>query len=1192
VRKIQQPIFQRFIIIAGLLFITAALPSGCEKKKELDKKQYWNIVSIRTLGLAFLEENKLEEARNEFSKLIEEAPDEASGYANLGLVYLRMGKYDEAIPHLITATKKQPDDPDILLILAKTYEQKGDTDKALEVLLNIVELDPANLKALYNLSEIYGQSRDSAAINKRTDYLRKLVAAAPGNIVVRLQYIEQLIQSAEIDPALEQMEQVKQSFPEFSDVANVQYMAAMDQLRNNEPHQAGISIMKFHNLLKLSTLYQSSVKDLRGPGGALIGFPVITISETVAGVVREDASILEVLQFTDATASAELTLPAGSGKKYQTALATGDYNNDGDIDIYFSRSTPSGPSEIFLFNNNSGRFSEVAAEQGVKHEDQAKAVKFFDFNNDGYLDLLVGTESTTLLFQNNNGIGFKEIGTSAGLSNNKSTNMVLALDADHDGDLDIFAGRASEDIMLQNNADGSFTDVTAKMGVSGQPTPTTDATMGDLDEDGDIDFVVRHNEGLTVFLNLRQGQFQDATAASGLPEMTGEGVIAMGDYNNDGFPDLLSTANDSQQIKLLANDGDARFTEDIRSAALFASLQTLRVNDVTFLDFDNDGFKDLLVAGEPVQKSGQGLFLLHNDGTGVFEDVSELLPKNITTVQQISIADYNGDGDLDIFITGSDGTIKLLRNDGGNTNHYLKMKLVGLRTGSGKNNHFGIGAKIEVRAQDLYQMQTVTAPEILFGLGNRKSADVVRIQWTNGVPQNIFTPSADRSLIESQVLKGSCPFLYAWNGEKYVFVKDMMWKSALGMPLGIMGGNTAYAYPGAAKEYMKIPGEVLQPKNGYYSLQITEELWETVYFDKAELMVVDHPGDYEIFVDERFSLPPYADLKIYAVHEKQHPITATDGQGNDLLPLIQTRDDQYIANFIHSGYQGITNTREVILDLGNIEDENNLFLFLQGWIFPTDASINVATAQSAETGIVPLQVQVINQQGEWITVIENLGFPLGKDKTIIADLSNKFPSGDHRVKLVTNMEIYWDHIFYSNCTPEKSIVTNTLTAAAADFHYRGFSHMYRKGGRYGPHWFDYDQVTRGQKWRDLIGDYTRYGDVKELLQEGDDKYIIANAGDEITVQFDARNLPELPAGWQRDFLIYSEGWVKDGDLNTAHSQTVEPLPYHNIGQYPYGPGDGYPTDSSHQAYRAKYNTRKVTPARYNSAIREYRPGEQ
>ena len=208
-------------------------------------------------------------------------------------------------------------------------------------------------------------------------------------------------------------------------------------------------------------------------------------------------------------------------------------------------------------------------------------------------------------------------------------------------------------------------------------------------------------------------------------------------------------------------------------------------------------------------------------------------------------------------ITGVNGGVFLLRNDGGNTNHFIRMKLVGLRAGSAKNNHFGIGAKMEMRAGDLYQTMVVTDPNIHFGIGKRSTADVIRITWTNGVPQNIFFPGTDQSLVEAQTLKGSCPFLYTWNGDEYVFVKDIMWRSALGMPLGIMGGNTAYAFPDASDDYLKIPGELLKPDNGEYSIQLTSELWETIYFDKIELVAVDHPDSVDVFVPEQFSPPPF-----------------------------------------------------------------------------------------------------------------------------------------------------------------------------------------------------------------------------------------------------------------------------------------------------------------------------------------------
>ncbi len=193
-------------------------------------------------------------------------------------------------------------------------------------------------------------------------------------------------------------------------------------------------------------------------------------------------------------------------------------------------------------------------------------------------------------------------------------------------------------------------------------------------------------------------------------------------------------------------------------------------------------------------------------------------------------------------------------------------------------------------------------------------------------------------------------------------------------------------------------------------------------------------------------------------------------------------------------------------------------------------------------------MQVIDSNGDWQTVIPNLSFPMGKNKVILADLTGKFLTNDYRVRIRTSMEIYWDHIFFSRNEPDISVRPTTLEPVSADLHYRGFSRMYRKG-THGPHWFDYSDVTSGAQWRDLEGNYTRYGDVTSLLMDSDDQYVIVNSGDEISIQFDASHLPPLPPDWSRDYLIYTDGWIKDGDLNTAFSKTVDrstALPCHDF----------------------------------------------
>ncbi len=223
------------------------------------------------------------------------------------------------------------------------------------------------------------------------------------------------------------------------------------------------------------------------------------------------------------------------------------------------------------------------------------------------------------------------------------------------------------------------------------------------------------------------------------------------------------------------------------------------------------------------------------------------------------------------------------------------------------------------------------------------------------------------------------------------------------------------------------------------------------------------------------------------------------------------------------------------------------------------------------TGYPPL-----GPDGEWQTVIENLSFPAGKNKTVVVDLTGKFLADDYRVRIRTNMEIYWDQVFFSTDPSANSVRRTTLRPTFADLHYRGFSREYRKGGRYGPHWFDYQEASTEPRWLPISGRYTRFGDVLPLLLESDDRYIVMGPGDETTVEFDAEAVPDLEPGWSRDFLLYTDGWIKDADINTARGNTVTPLPFHAMSQYPYDADETYPSDGAHRSYLETYNTREVT----------------
>ena len=223
-------------------------------------------------------------------------------------------------------------------------------------------------------------------------------------------------------------------------------------------------------------------------------------------------------------------------------------------------------------------------------------------------------------------------------------------------------------------------------------------------------------------------------------------------------------------------------------------------------------------------------------------------------------------------------------------------------TGDQRINSFGIGGEMEIRAGLLVQKQLVTGPIVHFGLGDQTGADVVRIVWPNGAVRAEFETKADQTILAEQRLKGSCPFLFAYNGKEMKFVKDAVpWGSAIGLRINTLGT----ARVEATEEWYKIGGDELVPRDGYYDLRITAELWETYYYDQLALMTVDHPAGTDIFVDERFVIPP-AKLAITTVETPHKIAQAVDDNGNDVTDIVSALDEKYLDNFGRGRYQGVT----------------------------------------------------------------------------------------------------------------------------------------------------------------------------------------------------------------------------------------------------------------------------------------------
>ena len=313
------------------------------------------------------------------------------------------------------------------------------------------------------------------------------------------------------------------------------------------------------------------------------------------------------------------------------------------------------------------------------------------------------------------------------------------------------------------------------------------------------------------------------------------------------------------------------------------------------------------------------------------------------------------------------------------------------------------------------------------------------------------------------------------------FVKDAVpWGSAIGLRINTLG-SAAIA---ATEEWYRIGRDQLAARDGFYDLRITAELWEVYYYDHLALMTVDHPVGTEVFVDERFVIPP-TKLAITAVATPQTIFRAIDDTGRDVTGIVRAQDGKALDGFGTGQYQGVTRDHHVEVDLGDgVPATGPLYLIANGSLYPTDSSLNVALTQGERWRAQGLVLEVPDGRGGWLVAHDNLGFPAGRKKTILIDLTNVFrPGTPRRVRLRTNLEIYWDSIEWARGLPETPLRIVRLDPSIADLHHRGYSVISTPDTR-APELPDYDRIAgTQQRWRDLEGYYTRYGDVRELLQQ-------------------------------------------------------------------------------------------------------------
>jgi Tfp pilus assembly protein PilF len=839
-------------------------------------------------------------------------------------------------------------------------------------------------------------------------------------------------------------------------------------------------------------------------------------------------------------------LPPGINAE-ATAATLFDYDGDGDLDLVEVSGT-----RQRLLRNDGGKFTDVTAQSGALAKaatTAGAAIVAGDFDNDTKPDVFILRTGASTLYHNDGNGSFSDVTANAKIPPSLTGGTTAAfVDYDHDGDLDLLLGGDGL-LLLRNNGDGTFTDQTTAAKLTDKIHARA-IVPTDFDNRRDIDLLVASNEKISLWRNMRDGTFKDVANDVGLT-VKGATNVAAGDVNKDGFTDFYFASPTDTVGYLALSDGKEKFQLTRTDGGAIAS---------QFIDYDNDGLLDL------VSVMQDHVRVLRNTGDG-WTDVSSKATSNIkmTPGPVLVSGDIDGDGDTDLIFGG----LKVARNDGGNTNRSLRVALTGR-----VSNRSGVGTKIEVRAGSLaqkletYSASPAPAPaDVVFGLGKRTAVDALRVLWPAGIVQaeTELANNKSISLTELDRKPSSCPYLYVWNGERFVFVTDFMG----GGEMGHLDAPGTFNMPDP-DEYVRIPQ--LREREGSYELRVTNELEEALFVDKVQLISVAHPEGVEIYPNEGLTEPPQP-FKIYSTRDARPPLAAVDEHGHDVLSRISHLDRRYPDDFKLQPIRGYADEHELTLKLDAAPSAPVKLLFT-GWTDYAWSSDNLAASQSGKSLQLPA-LQVKDKNGRWQTVVENVGIPVGRPQTVVVDLAGKFLSASRDVRIVTNMRIYWDQILVDTSGGNFPLRITRLDPSVADLRWRGFSLEHSPDGRQ-PLTYDYKQVSFTSPWKVMTGRYTREGDVRELVLASDDMFVISRPGDEIELSFAANKLPPLPRGWTRTFLLYADGFSKEMDINSASPDQIGPLPFHGMSRYPYRWPEKYPLTERRREYLEKFNTRIVT----------------
>jgi len=1110
---------------------------------------------LNNLGAAYMNQQLFEKALKSFQQAAELDPKLTIARLNEGIAWLNLQKIDEARVALKAALQQDPKNPNAWYNLGLLAKNTGDAPAAIDAFHHVIEIDPNDADTWYFLGSAYVQSKQ---FPQAIDAFQHALQLNPLHASAEFGLSRAYQQSTDIDYAREHLKKFQ--------YITQNKLGAPISLAYGEQGQYSRAVESPSAILKAPAQIKVQFVDVTAEAG-------LTTATTPSGSTLEMAGTIPNL--------------VGAGACFL------DYDGDGRPDVFVADRGREGG--ITLYHNlGNGKFEDVTRKAGLDPALHAISCAVGDYDNDGFTDLAIGLDGRVLLEHNEKNGTFKDLTEKSGL---RADGLILGLtfiDYDHDGDLDLYVTRfnwnhrlsvenmnfngenSGDHVMWRNDGNGAFTDVTEATGLAA-PGSAIGVVGTDYNNDRAVDIVIAGANTPTVLENPREGKFVVRRPWPQAVPFMAFGVAVL-DFDHDGWMDLAFTHSATPALTLWRNHRGKFETVSLPAT------NWVHAWGVAAIDYDNDGWVDLVAVGET--KDGKGeIKLFRNLGADGFKDVTAdvgLDEIQLKEPRSIITGDYDGDGATDLLITQNHGPAVLLRNerDGGNQNHWLRLSLQGLA-----DNKSAIGTKVEVFAGGNRQKFEIygsngylgqNSTDIVVGLGDAKEADIVRLLWPTGVLQDEINVAGDQqqNITEIDRRGSSCPTLFVWNGERYELVADMLGAGVVGHWVG--PGQRDVPRP---VEYVKVDGNSIRERDGKLSFRFMEPLEESVYLDKVRLLAVDHPADLDVYPNEYFaSNPPYPEFKVVVSksNDAHPPAGLWDEHGHNVLPDLMAH--HYFGDFAVTQFQGFAQPHSLTLDLGEAYRGGPLWLLLHGEVEYFSANSMYAASQSGVQAISPYVDALVH--GKWVRVVDDMGFPAGGPRTVTADLTGKAPPGTQKIRITTNLQIYWDSILIDRTPQEfrdksQSPRLTPVPLVRADLVFHGFP-LKIEGAPPGNVDYVYEKVSATGPYTRPAGSYTRYGDVLPLLTALDDESVVFGSGDEVRLDFDPSTLPALPQGWTRDYFFAAYGYEKDMDFYAAEGNFVAPLPFLRMGKYPYAPGKSFPLDDAHLNYLLEYNTRHMS----------------